>query len=134
MPVLAVQGGKAGPASLPSAASAAAKLCGLAATGLVLLSSGAAEANVVKVAEFSASGLIFKDSVELLAFDDKEGKGSFVAAVCVLRANCWEPADPGSLSSLRTNCCHGVAIPAVDGVTIYLTDFKRSITEKLSKV
>lgn len=47
------------------------KLCGVAAAAAVLLSGGSAHA--VKVADWSASGLIFKDSVELLALDDKEG-------------------------------------------------------------
>ncbi|GAB4820812.1 hypothetical protein N2152v2_007858 [Parachlorella kessleri] len=40
-----------------------AKLCGLAAAGLLLLGNpGVAAANASKVAEFAASGLIFKDS------------------------------------------------------------------------
>ncbi|MEW5301394.1 MAG: hypothetical protein WDW38_009609 [Sanguina aurantia] len=46
-----------------------------------------------KVAEFAASGLIFKDTVEVTAFDD----------------------------------------PEIDGITIYISDFKRSLADKLSK-
>ena len=61
----------------------AAKFCGLAAAGLLLLGHpGVAAANASKVAEFAASGLIFKDSVELLALDDKEGKQAYYTGTC----------------------------------------------------
>lgn len=45
------------------------------------------------ILQFAASGLIFKDTVEVTAFDD----------------------------------------PEIDGITIYISDFKRSLADKLSK-
>ena len=61
----------------------ATKFCGLAVAGLLLLGNpGVAAANASKVAEFAASGLIFKDSVELLALDDKEGKQAYYTGTC----------------------------------------------------
>mmetsp|Transcript_996 Transcript_996/g.3027 ORF Transcript_996/g.3027 Transcript_996/m.3027 type:complete len:261 (-) Transcript_996:207-989(-) len=53
---------------------------------------GSAEASD-RIAEFAASGLIFKDSVEVLAVDDS----------------------------------------AVQGVTVYISDFRRSLTDKLAR-
>lgn len=64
-----------------------------AAAVLALGSPGPAAANGSKVAEFAASGLVFKDSVEVVAVPD----------------------------------------PDVQGVTIYISDFKRSLADKLSK-
>eukprot|EP00879_Flechtneria_rotunda_P003057 GHRR01003277.1.p1 GENE.GHRR01003277.1~~GHRR01003277.1.p1 ORF type:complete len:252 (+),score=33.78 GHRR01003277.1:1011-1766(+) len=60
---------------------------------LSLLFVGAAWAGTSKIGEFEASGFLFKDAVEVNAFDD----------------------------------------PAVPGVTIYFSDFKRSLVDKLAK-
>ncbi|KAK9817982.1 hypothetical protein WJX72_005319 [[Myrmecia] bisecta] len=65
-------------------------LLGLAASSILI--SGTAHASD-KIGEFTANGLIFKDSVEAVAIDDQE----------------------------------------VQGVTIYVSDFKRSLADKLSK-
>jgi len=54
----------------------------------------AAQASIDQVGEFDASGFIFKDQVEITAYDD----------------------------------------PLVSGVTLYVSDFKRSLTDKLAKV
>lgn len=64
-----------------------------AAVALTLGATGPAAANGGKVAEFAASGLIFKDSVEVVAIPD----------------------------------------PDVDGVVIFISDFKRSLADKLAK-
>ncbi|KAL3148597.1 Protein TIC 20-II, chloroplastic [Trebouxia sp. C0009 RCD-2024] len=69
-----------------------AQLLSLAAAGVTSLAAGSALATS-KIGEFSASGFIFKDSVEAVAVED----------------------------------------PDVKGVTIYISDFKRSISDKLNK-
>lgn len=83
-------------ASSPGLASAAAS----AAAALLLLTAApltapppAAAAGGEKLGEFAASGLLFKDSVEVSALSDRD----------------------------------------LPGVTVYISDFKRSITDKLSK-
>lgn len=68
------------------------KLCSLAAAAALCLSPcGVANANET-VAEFAASGFIFKDTVKVVSFND----------------------------------------PGVDGVTLYFTDYSRSLQERLS--
>ncbi|GFH13884.1 uncharacterized protein HaLaN_09847 [Haematococcus lacustris] len=57
-----------------------------------------------KIAEWAASGLIFKDTVEVTAIDDPEGG-----------------LQPRHIAH------------SVDGLTIYISDFKRSIVDKLAK-
>lgn len=63
-----------------------------------------------KVTEFAASGLIFKDSVEVVAF-----------------------ADPDGATHLCDELHLGHLPHAVTNVTIYISDFKRSLADKLSK-
>ncbi|KAG2426210.1 hypothetical protein HXX76_013191 [Chlamydomonas incerta] len=65
----------------------------MVASAAILLDAGAALADKERVAEFAASGLLFKDNVEVTALDD----------------------------------------PEISGVTIYFSDFKRNIVDKLQK-
>eukprot|EP00192_Tetraselmis_astigmatica_P018576 CAMPEP_0117664290 /NCGR_PEP_ID=MMETSP0804-20121206/9131_1 /TAXON_ID=1074897 /ORGANISM="Tetraselmis astigmatica, Strain CCMP880" /LENGTH=254 /DNA_ID=CAMNT_0005471493 /DNA_START=98 /DNA_END=862 /DNA_ORIENTATION=- len=74
------------------AAAVTSALLGLLAAQAIGGPIGSADA-IDRVAEFTASGLIFKDSVEVLAVDDNE----------------------------------------VQGVTVYISDFRRSLTDKLAK-
>lgn len=50
---------------------------GVTAAAAVLLSGGQAEATTTRVAEWAASGLIFKDSIELVSLDDQDGEGDY---------------------------------------------------------
>eukprot|EP00191_Tetraselmis_sp_GSL018_P000969 CAMPEP_0177610290 /NCGR_PEP_ID=MMETSP0419_2-20121207/19679_1 /TAXON_ID=582737 /ORGANISM="Tetraselmis sp., Strain GSL018" /LENGTH=189 /DNA_ID=CAMNT_0019105543 /DNA_START=171 /DNA_END=741 /DNA_ORIENTATION=- len=61
--------------------------------GFLCLGCAAPAVAIEKIGEFTASGLVFKDSVELLAMDD----------------------------------------PEVLGVTVYISDFRRSLADKLAK-
>ncbi|KAG2436027.1 hypothetical protein HYH02_011739 [Chlamydomonas schloesseri] len=70
-----------------------ASVAAVVASAAVLLDAGAALADKERVAEFAASGLLFKDTVEVTALDD----------------------------------------PEIAGVTIYFSDFKRNIVDKLQK-
>lgn len=86
-------------ASVVAAAAAAASHREVLSAGLATLLAaslvvpGSALARQSKVGEFTASGFLFKDSVEVTALDD----------------------------------------PSVQGVTLYISDFKRSIVDKLQK-
>eukprot|EP01023_Acetabularia_acetabulum_P038998 TRINITY_DN3738_c0_g1_i1.p1 TRINITY_DN3738_c0_g1~~TRINITY_DN3738_c0_g1_i1.p1 ORF type:complete len:227 (-),score=36.18 TRINITY_DN3738_c0_g1_i1:714-1394(-) len=68
-------------------------LGGLVGASLFIAQSGPSFAFKEKVAEFDASGFIFKDAIEVVALQD----------------------------------------PEIKGVTVYISDFKRSLTERLSK-
>lgn len=83
------------PAALPDNAAASRALAGAAAVALALSAAAgpAFAANREKVGEFAASGLLFKDTVEVVALDD----------------------------------------PDVPGATLYLSEFKRSLADKVAK-
>ncbi|KAF5833423.1 CreA protein-domain-containing protein [Dunaliella salina] len=72
--------------------SPASAFIGLAAAA-TLVFPGNASAAVEQIGEFEASGFLFKDMIEVSAYDD----------------------------------------PVVEGVTLYFSDFKRSLTDKLAK-
>ncbi len=89
---------------------------------------GAAQANEgpIKVTEFAASGLIFKDSVEVVSFADPDGTSMLhhlhhapVMRTCAPTIH--PPIHPP---------CHS---HAVENVVIFISDFKRSLADKLAK-
>ena len=90
------------------------------------------------------SGFIFKDSVEVVSVEDPEG-----AVACLLMHACMHGACMHGArmqhNAWRTACaCKHVGQSlvallrhacgrAVEGITIYISDFKRSLADKLSK-
>lgn len=69
-----------------------------------------------KIGEFKASGFIFKDSVEAVSVEDPDGM------LCPALTQCVEAFDLDVLVHY-----------AVQGVTLYISDFHRSLPDKLNK-
>ena len=76
-----------------------------------------------KVGEFAASGFIFKDTVEVVSVEDSDGAPDAVALPALCSVTAQFDAAATTVTQLR----------AVPGVQLYISEFKRSLTDKLAK-
>jgi hypothetical protein len=112
------------------------KLLGSAcAVASAVLLSGAAGAATDKVAEFATSGFLFKDTVQVMGGHFVWGRHGRCYQLAAGGYECNYPC-PCHAQRVATGCVQVVKLedPAVEGINIYITEYKRSLTEKLSNV
>ena len=110
---------------------------GALGAALLLCSDPASAASSSKVGEFTASGLLFKDTIEVASIEDpdSEPRTGLVQTRQLTLATAGPRARIPARPPARPPPTHTRATPpqpVVEGATIYVTEYKRSLTDRLA--